>query len=358
MEVKCNICVFATLDVLHFLIYFPDDIEAYHDAWIIGDEFLRDCSNTLKSMKHTSQISASLKGSLSSKAKQTTMSQKYFLHQNYNVRVYYSGSGVCGANRLIYPLVDALNSNHKLPQYIIIVPDKDMTTTFRGTMFNTGIMMGSTIHYIIRQFEMYVDRRHQDIDDKKPGALTTPDYPIFVWVRMLKRPPSISSDNTHHPVFSMRGKFNSVLEEQLLNGKDNKHKIMSVDVRMDEFDLQGTLTSAGKMDFWHEVDKAMKKFVAGDIKLLPRKFQGVPQTAKAAPAARSLPIRLLPSKMDHQDFIRRIAEVHRRHSQPHSRRRLWSPDKKRDSTLHSRQSRSHSRDHRHGRMRDAQSSRR
>ena len=47
---------------------------------------------------------------------------------------------------------------------------------------------------------------------------------------------------------------------------------MSIEAPEDEFDRQGNLTSIGKNNFWHEVDRALKKFDDGDIKLLPRKF--------------------------------------------------------------------------------------
>ena len=47
---------------------------------------------------------------------------------------------------------------------------------------------------------------------------------------------------------------------------------MSIDICFDEFDSMGNLTKIGKANFWCEVDRAMEKFEAGDIKLLPRKF--------------------------------------------------------------------------------------
>ena len=45
-----------------------------------------------------------------------------------------------------------------------------------------------------------------------------------------------------------------------------------MDVPLDEFNRQGDLTNIGKNSFWREVDRAMKKFDLGDIKLLPRIF--------------------------------------------------------------------------------------
>ena len=48
---------------------------------------------------------------------------------------------------------------------------------------------------------------------------------------------------------------------------------MSIEVRSDEFDRQGNLTSAGKSDFCREVDRAITKFDAGRITLLPHTSQ-------------------------------------------------------------------------------------
>ena len=59
----------------------------------------------------------------------------------------------------------------------------------------------------------------------------------------------------------------------MLASKDLSHRIMSIDVNLDEFDRLGNLTSIGKDNFWKEVDRAIKKFDRGSIKLLPRKFQ-------------------------------------------------------------------------------------
>ena len=129
-------------------------------------------------------------------------------------------------------------------------------------------------------------------------------------------PKRLEAIKTH--AVSLCGKFNSVLEEQLLNGRDNLHKIMSIEVRPDEFDLQGNLNSSGKASFWREVDRAMKKFVQGDIKLLPRKFT----QAHAAPGRHA---------HNAECMLCNVAEVHRcfTEQQPASQRRLWSPDARR-----------------------------
>ena len=112
---------------------------------------------------------------------------------------------------------------------------------------------------------------------------------------------------------------------------------MSIDVNMREFDLHGNLTSAGYLTFWREVDRAIKKFVQGDIKLLPCKFT----PAKPAQPTRSLPVKEVDRRQRvvniHADasFLHRIPEVHNRFTDNRKQRHHWSPECR---------SRSHSRD--------------
>ena len=56
---------------------------------------------------------------------------------------------------------------------------------------------------------------------------------------------------------------------------------MSIDIPLTEFDRSGGLTTYGQELFWKEVDRALRKFDADKIKLLPRgpqNLQHVPAT--------------------------------------------------------------------------------
>ena len=84
---------------------------------------------------------------------------------------------------------------------------------------------------------------------------------------MLKWPQHL----LHNKVFEISGKFNSILEECLNDGKAENHKIMSIEVDPADFDFAGNLTLAGMKVFWKGVDKAMQCFDVNDITLNPRK---------------------------------------------------------------------------------------
>ena len=100
--------------------------------------------------------------------------------------------------------------------------------------------------------------------------------PKFIWVRMLKRPPLMSVPNAYgnsHSAFQLCGKFNSILEECLLDGDADNHCIISIEVEMHDFDLTGNLLSAGKVTFWKEINRGMTKLDNKEITLKPRKQQ-------------------------------------------------------------------------------------
>ena len=263
------------------------------------------------------------------------------------MKIFYSSLATRGLNRILYPFTDALNSRFKLPRFIIIAPDKDMITNI--PTFKSSLTMGEGLSCIISTMSQLLQRRRQDLGDKRPGALAPDDHPSIVWIRMLKRPFIEGSEASK--TFSLRTKFNNALEEQIRINKDIRHRIMSIDVRLNEFDRQGNLTNIGKNNFWREVDRAMGKFDLGDIKLLPRGMHLDADTSDA-----SIPTNV--SKENTSDFNAKITEPFRRFSDavntrhddrksPAARKRLWPTEhfnspKRSKSRSHNRRSRSRS----------------
>ena len=127
------------------------------------------------------------------------------------------------------------------------------------------------MHHIIRQMDVMIQRRCSDLFEIKQGALVDEEFPKIIWVRMLKRPKELAKG-----VLALHGKFNSILEEQLLDGNKENHYIMSIDVSEMEFNATGNLSLEGKKTFWKEVDRALRKFDLGSIKLHPRQYKSSP----------------------------------------------------------------------------------
>ena len=184
-----------------------------------------------------------------------------YTYEMYNISGYFAGFGTRGPLKIINPVIDALNDNNHLPRIILIIPDQDL---LKGNM-KPAFVMGSSLHYIIKQLDLFIERRHQDLLHKRIRALME-NYPKTIWVRMLKRP-NPEELKSLDLAFGLRGKFNSILEECLLDGRSDEHHIMSIIVQPDHFNNAENLTDTGKQEFWKEVNKAIKKFNLSEITL-------------------------------------------------------------------------------------------
>ena len=81
-----------------------------------------------------------------------------YLFQYYNVMGKYPGLATRGIARILNPLVEALNEQHQTQKYLILVPDKALITSLK--MYNIGAarVMGATLHYIIKQIDLLLER--------------------------------------------------------------------------------------------------------------------------------------------------------------------------------------------------------
>ena len=104
--------------------------------------------------------------------------------------------------------------------------------------------------------------------DKRVGAVPM-EFPKTIWIRMLKQP-NIEELKMINIAFTLRGKFNVILEERLLDGDSENHHIMSIVVDDEKFHNTGEPSDPGKAQFWNEVSKAIQKFDLGKITLNPR----------------------------------------------------------------------------------------
>ena len=169
---------------INLTVFIAENVETYHDVWILGDEFIRDAATSLKTLGRLT-----LQKSSNANSKQNAPpTLPMFLYNNFNVHVFYPNLATRGLNRYIFPLIDALNARHKLPKYILIMPDKDMIQKFLNKGFGKSAVMGACFNYLINKFEMYIQHRREDLLDKRPGAVAPDDFPLFIWTRMLKRP--------------------------------------------------------------------------------------------------------------------------------------------------------------------------
>ena len=184
--------------------------------------------------------------------------------------------------RLLNAFIDALNTNNLLQKFILVILDKDLLI---GQSNRTGIsvIIGAILHHVIKQMDLLIERRKMDLLQKRPGGVIDDKFPKIFWMRMMKRPQNTEFQH----LFSMKGKFNSILEERLLDGKADNHFIISIEVDLKEFNCSGGLSSAGMTSFWNEINKGMKKFDNDDITLKPR--QKANSAEQASKTERRLP---------------------------------------------------------------------
>ena len=155
-----------------------------------------------------------------------------------------------------------------MPRFILVVSDHDILLNLKSNNIRSALVMGSTLHYLIRQYDMILARHKQDLIDKKPGALPERDITRIIWVCMIKRL-AVDSE-AQKEAQNLQGKFYSILEEHLADHNNDSHRIIRIEVRPDEFDFTGYLTNYGKQQFWKEINWRLKKFDMDKITLCPR----------------------------------------------------------------------------------------
>ena len=168
-----------------------------------------------------------------------------------------------------------------------MIPDVDLINSMNVASYNTSRVIGSLIHYLIKQIDTLLTRRKEDLLDKKPGALSEEATKV-IWVRMLKRPnidPTLASPKLQ--ALKYRGKFNSILEERIAEDGMGNHLIISIDISPYEFDYGGKITLEGQYEFWCEMIKGLKKFDQKEITLRLRGSKAAATNSRMGPNNRN-----------------------------------------------------------------------
>ena len=106
--------------------------------WCIGDEFLRDVDRTLSTLR------------TSDAAEQ---GRKLFIHQYFNFETFYLNPFAPMKpviTRIFNSLVKALNKFPHLPEYILVLPDKDIIKSTNIYDFGMREILEANINWLIR----------------------------------------------------------------------------------------------------------------------------------------------------------------------------------------------------------------
>ena len=236
------------------------DLEAVHDVWFVGDQFLNECINTLTALKMEAKLSKN--------------AAPLYIHDYYNVHsfIQLKETGVSSLLARIYnAIIKALNTRSRLPRFLVIILDQDLITDVAIYDFKATKQIKKALNWLMRQIDMIVRRKQLEIYDRKPGALTNTD-PALIFVKMIRKGRFFPQGSRLKNICMLRPKFNAVLAE--LVAARNCY-IMSIESCSTEecFDTFGKLTKKGKTRFWHEIDELLEKFDKGKISLRPRTYK-------------------------------------------------------------------------------------
>ena len=116
-----------------------DNIRAIYDIWIIGDEFVKDADNELKSIKFTAVKS------------QRNETLPFYMIDFYNVKSFYTNSASVefAASHILNALTEAINEEHALPKYLVVIPDQDIIFDVDVFSHNSGFLVSELTRWFV-----------------------------------------------------------------------------------------------------------------------------------------------------------------------------------------------------------------
>ena len=158
-------------------------------------------------------------------------------------------------------------TNHRLPRFLIIALDKDLLSDLDVYNYKVDKMIRETTCWVVRQVELLIRRKKEEILDKKPGAIYSGD-PTVIYVRMFRRVDNFGRTRLQE-IFSLRSHFNDALNDAVARADQRMLTITSCNTS-EHFDQKGNLSIKGRHVFWQEIDDLLERFDKDKIKLLPR----------------------------------------------------------------------------------------
>ena len=156
-------------------ILLADTAKSLFDVWFVGDSLLADVFGTF------AEIQEEL-------LKRRNKEPQLYLHEYYNVKSFYelSKNGIqYRATRIVNAVVDAVNQTHRLPHFLIIMPDKDILAELDVFNYQVETILRQYVLWMVKQISMVIRRKKAELLDKKPGAIYAGD-PVLIFVRMIR----------------------------------------------------------------------------------------------------------------------------------------------------------------------------
>ena len=171
--------------------------------------------------------------------------------------------------RIINALISAINAHKHLPQYLVIIPDKDILLDLvqkLDDLNNLAKITADVTRWMVGQLNIVTCRARVQLLEAKPGVVSRTMTLIFV--KMIKRVGSFTESSPMHKATAFWAKFNDTLNDAVAKVEQ---RILTVNscCTYDHFDHKGNLSLKGKKAFWLEIDNLLERFDKNKVKLLP-----------------------------------------------------------------------------------------
>ena len=233
-----------------FYLLFVDKVRAIHDIWFLGDGFLKEIFSIYDNIKKE-EIPP-------------------YIMDYFNISAFYQKitSGVRHLiARIINALTEALNTEKKLPKYLVVIIDKDIIDGVDVFEHGANKVVQDLVEWVTRQINILIRRRRLEMVDRKPRSML-PGTPQIIFVRMLHCQKPNKPGSKLEKTFALRAKINDALNEA---ARKLEQFILTIKPcnTMDHFDQWGNLSPKGKYDYFYEIDDLLERFDKGKVKLLP-----------------------------------------------------------------------------------------
>ena len=146
------------------------------------------------------------------------------------------------------------------------------------TDFGISKILGMCLEWLVEEVEKAITIKKEDMRAVRQGAVTTLE-PKVIWVKAIDRP---GTGLKLEDIREVNRKFNAILEETLY--KTRNMYFMGIERQTIDrscFDISGNLNNRGKINFWSEFDRQIKKFDKQELTLKPVPIITNPKNNKA-----------------------------------------------------------------------------
>ena len=181
--------------------------------------------------------------------------ERPYLDEYYSVRAYFQVAPPDDdtvPSRIVNSLIDVLNECQRLPRYLLVVNDRDLTASLN--VFDREVIktIREAVDWITRQLLMQIRRKKLELLNIKSGAVYGHD-PTIIFIRMIRR---VAFDHNHQhskhgtlsEIYALRPKFNDALNDA--SARINQ-RIMTINScnTPSHFDKKGNLSDKGNPAF-------------------------------------------------------------------------------------------------------------